>query len=113
MRNLPNRWLLRGGITVLASAVGCWWFFSPSRSSSGRVRQAWAADSPQRLSSVLYGRIALKNVRWREVLSKNDSYLHLGPVAMEWSMGNNERGYLYFSSTDLKRGPWEFAPCSQ
>jgi len=27
--------------------------------------------------------------------------------------GGKTAGYLYFNSTDLKLGPWEFAPCSR
>jgi hypothetical protein len=115
MRRLSHRiaWLVIG-VFICAAVVFVWKRFTPSpHLSAGTVREASAIDSKPRIQDVLGGKRPVETVRIRELLSTDDIYLRLGSSALEWSIADPEKksGYIYFNSTDVKRGAWEFALC--
>jgi len=123
MRSLLQRfrWLffvLVIGVTSLAVIN----FLSPSRTAGGGIRDAWAVDTRltsgqviRQVGEAVGGQRPPSTIRWRDPFSTADCYLRfISPAAMEWSLKKpNLSGYVYFNSTDAKRGAWEFAPCAR
>ena len=106
------RWFSISLAVVFIAALVGWFWLRRTSSSRVQIHDASAADSPQRLASVLVGPQPLRTTRWRELFVEDDPYLKIGPGRLQWSTRSPGNGYLYFH-TSSSVPDWEFAPCSR